>query len=86
MKEAFGIEIIVVRKDADHEGFVPLPKRWVVERTLSWLSRSRRLKLDYERNPTYSEAWIYIAAIHLMLKQLAPDPTIRPPYQPRTAA
>ena len=86
VKAEFGIEIVVVRKESDQEGFIPLPRRWVVERTLSWLSRSRRLKLDYERNPAYSEAWIDITATHLMLKQLAPDPTIRPPYQRRTAA
>src|SRR5205814_9134716 len=56
-------------------GFRVLPKRWIVERSLSWFSRGRRLKLDYERDPAYSEAWIYVASIHRMLKHLSPDPS-----------
>jgi putative transposase len=51
-------------------GFVLLPKRWVVERTLAWLGKYRRLSKDYEANPRSSETWIYIAMIHRMARNL----------------
>lgn len=62
----------LVKKAADQVGFVVLPRRWVVERTLGWLVRSRRLARDYERRTASSEAMIEIAMIHLMLKRLKP--------------
>ena len=52
-------------------GFVVLPKRWVAERTFSWLGRNRRLSKDYERLPESSEAFIYLASIRLMTQRLA---------------
>lgn len=52
--------------------FVPLPRRWVVERTFAWLGNWRRLSCDFERNPRSSETWIYIAMIHLLLRRLHP--------------
>jgi putative transposase len=51
-------------------GFNVLPRRWVVERTLSWLGRSRRLSRDYERLPISSEALIYLTCIRLLLVRL----------------
>ena len=81
----YGIEITVVSRPADQAGFVPLPKRWIVERTLAWLTHCRRLARDYERDPGYSEAWIYVASIHRLLKHLAPDPTVPIPYQRKAA-
>ncbi len=48
-----------------------LPRRWVVERTFGWLGRYRRLSKDYEELPETSEAMIYAAMIHLMVKRLA---------------
>ena len=54
-----------------HPGFNVLPRRWVVERTFSWLCRSRRLSRDYERLPASSEALIYVTSIRLLLVRLA---------------
>jgi transposase len=53
------------------KGFQVLPKRWVVERTFTWISRYRRLAWDYERLAATSEALIYIAMIRLGLRRLA---------------
>jgi putative transposase len=49
-----------------------LPKRWIVERTFSWLSQNRRLSKDYERLPESGEAFIYVAMSRLMARRLAP--------------
>ncbi len=52
-------------------GFRVLPRRWVVERTFSWCSQSRRLSKDYERVCATSETMIYIAMMRLMIRRLA---------------
>ena len=62
----------LVRKPAGQKGFVVQKRRWVVERTFSWLVRSRRLARDYERRTESSEAIVQLAMIHLMLKRLKP--------------
>ena len=51
-------------------GFVVLPRRWVVERTFSWLSQNRRMSNDYERLCATAEAFIYVAMIRLMVRRL----------------
>src|SRR5215208_1427170 len=48
-----------------------LPRRWVVERTFSWLSQNRRMSKDYERLPESGEAFIYVAMSRLMARRLA---------------
>jgi hypothetical protein len=48
-----------------------LPKRWVVERTFSWLGQNRRMSKDYERLTESSEAFIYVAMSRLMARRLA---------------
>jgi len=53
------------------EGFVVLPRRWVVERTFSWISQNRRMSKDYERLPETGEAFIYVAMIRLLVRRLA---------------
>src|SRR5215218_10564729 len=52
-------------------GYVTLPRRWVVERTFSWLSQNRRMSKDYERLCASTEAFIYAAMIRLMVRRLA---------------
>ena len=66
-----GLALIIVRRIAGVTGFVVLPRRWVVERTLGWLGRWRRLSKDYEELPEVSEAMIKLAMIRLMLHRLA---------------
>lgn len=83
---AYGIVVAVVTRSEGQEGFVPLPRRWVVERFFGWLTHCRRLARDYEREPTYSEAWVYLAEIHRLLKHLAPDTSLPVPYQRPEAA
>ncbi len=61
----------IVRRLGDKTGFYILPKRWIVERTLGWLVKSRRLARDYETLTHSSEAMIYLTMIRLMLKRLA---------------
>lgn len=61
----------IVKRSDDVRGFKVLPHRWVVERTLAWLGRYRRLSKDYEHLPQTSESMIYAAMIRLMLRRLA---------------
>jgi len=83
---AYGIVVTVVSKPEGPAGFLPLPRRWVVERFFGGLTRGRPLGHDYERNPTYSEAWVHVASVHRMLKHLAPDQSLPVPDQRRKAA
>jgi putative transposase len=62
----------IVRRPPGTKGWVLLPKRWVVERTFSWLGRWRRLSRDYEHRTQSSEAMVQIASIGRMLRHLAP--------------
>lgn len=66
-----GLTLIVVRRIPGTKSFVVLPRRWVVERTIGWFSRWRRLSKDYERLPEVSEAMVTLAMIRLMLHRLA---------------
>jgi putative transposase len=74
-----GLTLIVVRRIAGTTGFVLLPRRWVVERTLGWLGRWRRLSRDYEELPEVSEAMVTLAMIRLMAHRLAHPGRQRPP-------
>ncbi len=62
--------IEIVRKPAGQRGFEVHPKRWVVERTLAWLTANRRLARDYERDPEVSEEMIRWASISQMLRRI----------------
>lgn len=65
------LRLEVVSRPEGAKGFVLLPKRWVVERTLGWLNRYRRLSKDYEYLTQTSEAMIHVAMINLMVRRLA---------------
>ena len=62
----------VKRPPKGTQGFVVVPKRWVVERTFAWMGRNRRLSKDYERSISSSAATIKLANIALLLRRLAP--------------
>ena len=66
-----GLTLVIVRRLPGTKGFVVLSRRWVVERTLGWLGRWRRLSKDYEHLPEVSEAMITLAMIRLMVHRLA---------------
>ena len=68
--ERYGWEVEVMQRPDDADGFVVLPKRWIVERTFGWWGWWRRLSKDYEQYLDASEAFIYIAMSHLMLRRL----------------
>ncbi len=63
---------ITIIKRTEVRAFHILPRRWVVERTFGWFGFYRRLAKDYERYPTHSEAFVYIAMSNIMLHRLAP--------------
>ena len=69
-----GIWMLQIVRRCDRHRFVVLPKRWIVERTLAWVSRNRRLARDYERHARKAEAFVRLAMIRLMLSRLAPSP------------
>jgi putative transposase len=70
-KQTCRVIVQTVLRPVQAKGFVVLPKRWVVERTFSWMNRHRRLSKDYERLTENSEAVMYIAMIDLMSKRMA---------------
>jgi putative transposase len=65
-----GLTLIIIRRIAGTTGFVVIPRRWIVERTLGWFGRWRRLSKDYEELPEVSEAMVTLAAIRIMLQRL----------------
>jgi transposase len=52
-------------------GFIPLPKRWIVERTFAWLGRCRRLAKDFENLAVNALAFLCLGMIRLMMRRLA---------------
>ena len=61
-----GLALVVVSRPPGTRGFAGLARRWIVERTLGWLGRWRRLSRDYEQLPEVSEAMVARAMIRLM--------------------
>lgn len=67
--QAHGIRLAVVKLPEAKRGFVLLPRRWVVERTLAWISRNRRLARDCERLPEMLAGLHVVAFACTMLRQ-----------------
>ena len=65
------VALEIVKRTDDMKGFVVLPRRWAVERTLAWLGRWRRLGKDYEGTAASSEAMLKLASIHMIARRLA---------------
>ena len=63
--------IDVIKRSGRAQGFVVLPRRWVVERTFAWLGRCRRLAKDFEASIESSVAWVFVAHIRLLTRRLA---------------
>lgn len=61
----------IVRRSDTAKGFVLLPRRWVVERTLAWLNRNRRLAKDFEASVESALTWLLIASVKLLSRRLA---------------
>jgi len=70
VKQDYQLDWEVVKRKPE-KGFKVLPWRWIVERTLAWIVRHRRLTIDYEALPATSEAFIYAAMVRLMIRRLA---------------
>jgi putative transposase len=68
-----GMRLEVVSRPAGSTGFVPIRKRWVVERTYGWLMTNRRCVREYEKRVWSSEARVQVAAIGMMLRRLRHD-------------
>ena len=66
---AWTIEII--KRSDTAKGFELLPRRWVVERTIAWLNRNRRLAKDFEQTIASATAWLFIASIQLFIRRAA---------------
>ena len=66
----FAFVLDIVRRPKQQQGFQVLPKRWIVERSLGWFNRYRRLSKDYERRTDVSEGMVYLASIRRMLRWL----------------
>jgi transposase len=63
--------IEIVRRTPDSAGFQVLSRRWIVERTLAWLNRNRRLAKDLEATIESAKAWIYLASVQLLIRRMA---------------
>ena len=64
------LAINIVKHRDQAQAFVVLPKRWIVERTLAWLNRCRRLAKDWENLNRTALAFLHLASIRLMLRKL----------------
>ena len=77
-KEQFNWVLEIVKRNDDVKGFQVLPRRWVVERTLAWIGRYRRLSKDYEALSKTSEAMLYAAMVHIMVRRFAKNQAAEP--------
>lgn len=64
------LEVEIVKRSDTAKGFVTLPKRWIVERTIGWLNRCRRLAKDWENQNRNALAFLKWASVRLMVRKL----------------
>jgi transposase len=64
------VEVEIVKRSDVAKGFTVLPKRWIVERTIAWLNRCRRLAKDWECRNRKALAFLRLASIRLMIRKL----------------
>ncbi|MEU8687545.1 IS5 family transposase [Streptomyces sp. NPDC048665] len=84
-QEKLQLTLQIVKRSDDMKGLVVLPRRWVVERTLGWLMRPRRLVRDFETLPASTAAFIYFTQAMLMSRRLARPASRRRQEQSRWA-
>jgi len=85
LRGEYGLALVVVRRPQGAHGFTLLPRRWVVERTIAWLNRNRRLSKDYEQTEAAMETWCYLASIALLLRRLRPNSRAEASYVRKVA-
>lgn len=78
---AHGVEVEIVRRSDGSKGFVVLARRWVVERTLGWLSRARRLNRDHERRPDHHVQMVWWAGLITLTRRMARQRLHWPEYR-----
>ena len=64
------VDVEIVKRSDTAEGFEVLPRRWIVERTIAWLNRCRRLAKDFENRTHNALAFLKLASIRLMIRKL----------------
>jgi hypothetical protein len=69
-KAIASLNVEIVKRGDQAKGFVVLPKRWIVERTIAWLNRCRRLAKDWECLNRKALSFIHLASIRFMLRKL----------------
>jgi putative transposase len=85
VRDLFDADLEIVKRKPEQKGFVVQAKRWLVERSLGWYSRNRRLSKEYEHLCEVSEVMVYIASIQVMLRRLRPNTHAVKPYLHRRA-
>jgi transposase len=70
-QRVLALTVTIVKRTDDLVGFRVIPRRWVVDRTLAWISKHRHCVRDYETRPEHAEAMVYIAMIMTMSRRLA---------------
>jgi putative transposase len=71
ISKATPITVEIVKKPTGQVGFAVHPRRWVVERTFAWLGRNRRLWKDAETTIASAEAFLYAAAVLVLIRRIA---------------
>lgn len=77
--EKRSVEVEISQRREGAQGFELEPKRWIVERTWTWLENARALTRDYETLPENHEGMIYVVMIRLMLRRLTNNRRTRKP-------